>query len=282
MTNKLRIKIINKFKILLTVTLVSFIISCEDVIEVDLDSAEPQIVIEGSVTNENSPYTVYISKSGDFYEPSIFVKVTGANITISDSRGNSELLTETEDGLYESTSVGGTPGDTYYISVKTEDKEYKAESTMPFDVIELDSISVEPSTIGRHSENSYDLWLYFQDIPGVKNYCRFRVFHNDNLLGGFQLYDDRLSDGNYIQARIRLSGKENKIIVGDDFRVELLTIDKANYDYFNTANDISASGDGGMGPGSVAPSNPFTNWDNNALGYFGAFTVSTAFTIVQE
>ena len=109
MTNKLRIKIMKIFKILLTVTLVSFIISCEDVIEVDLDSAEPQIVIEGSVTNENSPYTVYISKSGDFYEPSIFVKVTGANITISDSRGNSELLTETEDGVYESTSVGGIP-----------------------------------------------------------------------------------------------------------------------------------------------------------------------------
>ncbi len=37
-----------------------------------------------------------------------------------------------------------------------------------------------------------------------------------------------------------------------------------------------------MGPGSVAPSNPITNWDNNALGYFGAFTVSIAFTIVRE
>ena len=64
-------------------------------------------------------------------------------VTISDSRGNSELLTETTDGVYESTSVGGTPGDTYYISVKTEDKEYKAESTMPFYVIDLDSILVK-------------------------------------------------------------------------------------------------------------------------------------------
>jgi len=272
----------NIFKILLTVVWVLFIIGCEDVIEVELDSAEPQIVIEGAVTNENSPYTVYISKSGDFYEPSIFVKVTGATITISDSRGNSELLTETEDGVYESVSIGGIPGDTYYINANTENKEYKAESTMPLYHIELDSISIEPSTSGRNSENSYDVWLYFQDIPNVKNYCRYRVFHNDNLLGGFPLYNDRLSDGNYIQARVRLDGEENDINVGDEFKVELLSIDKANFDYFNTANDVSASGNGGFGPGSVAPSNPITNWDNDALGYFGAFTVSTAFTTVNE
>ena len=76
--------------------------------------------------------------------------------------------------------------------------------------------------------------------------------------------------------------EKDSIKVGDEFRVELLNIDRANFDYFNTANDVSASGGGGMGLGSVAPTNPNTNWDNNALGYFGAYTVSEATTVLVE
>lgn len=276
------IKNMSSIKIYLIIILAAALIGCEDVIQVELDSAEPQIVIEGSVTDGNSPTIVYISKSGDFYEPSIFEDVTGAAVTISDSRGNSEDLVETADGVYETNSIIGRPGDTYNISVNSGGEAYRAESTMPLENIKLDSIVIKQSSFGRNKEEKYDLWIYFQDIPDVKNYCRFRVFHNNVLRGGFPLYDDRLSDGNYIEGRIRFNEEKDEIKVGDEFRIELLNIDRANFDYFNTANDVSASGDGGMGPGSVAPTNPNTNWDNNALGYFGAYTVSEANTVLLE
>ena len=282
MKDKSGIKIMSNIKIYLTVVLAAALIGCEDVIQVELESAEPQIVIEGSVTDGNSQTTVYISKSGDFYEPSIFEDVTGAAVTISDSRGNSEDLVETADGVYETNSIIGRPGDTYNISVNSDGEAYRAESTMPLENINLDSIAIKPSSFGRNKEEKYDLWIYFQDIPDVKNYCRFRVFHNNVLRGGFTLYDDRLSDGNYIEGRIRFNEENNKINVGDEFRIELLNIDRANFDYFNTANDVSASGGGGMGMGSVAPTNPNTNWNNNALGYFGAYTVSIATTVLVE
>lgn len=281
MKDKSGIIIMRNIKVYLIVILAAALIGCEDVIQVELDSVEPQIVIEGSVTDGNSPTIVYISKSGDFYEPSIFEKVTGAAVTISDSRGNSEDLVEAADGVYETNSIIGRPGDTYNISVNSGGEAYRAESTMPLENIELDSIVIKQSSFGRNKEEKYDVWIYFQDIPDVKNYCRFRVFHNNVLRGGFPLYDDRLSDGNYIEGRLRLN-ENNKINVGDEFRIELLNIDRANFDYFNTANDVSASGDGGMGPGSVAPTNPTTNWDNNALGYFGAYTVSIATTVLVE
>lgn len=276
------IKNMSSIKIYLIIILAAALIGCEDVIQVELDSAEPQIVIEGSVTDGNSPTIVYISKSGDFYEPSIFEDVTGAAVTISDSRGNSEDLVETADGVYETNSIIGRPGDTYNISVNSGGEAYRAESTMPLENIKLDSIVIKQSSFGRNKEEKYDLWIYFQDIPDVKNYCRFRVFHNNVLRGGFPLYDDRLSDGNYIEGRIRFNEEKDEIKVGDEFRIELLNIDRANFDYFNTANDVSASGDGGMGPGSVAPTNPNTNWDNNALGYFGAYTVSEANTVLLQ
>jgi hypothetical protein len=276
------IKIMSKIKIYFVVILASALFSCEDVIVVELDSEEPQIVIEGSVTDGLTSTTVYISKSGDFYEPSIFENVSGAAVTISDSRGNSEDLVEIDDGVYETRFIIGRPGDTYNISVNSEGENYRAESTMPAEKILLDSIVIKQSTIGRKQDERYDLWLYFQDIPDVKNYCRFRIYHNNILRGGFPIYDDRLSDGNYIEGRVRYDEEKDGIKIGDTFKIELINIDRANYDYFNTANDVSASGGGGNGPGAVAPTNPTTNWNNNALGYFGAYAVSTATTVLVE
>jgi len=273
--------IMNYIKILLLLVL-TLVFGCEDIIEVELDSVEPQIVIEGSLTDGRNKAIVYISKSGDFYEPSIFESVTGAAVTLSDSRGNSEDLVETADGVYESETIFGIPGDMYYLNVNSGGEAYRAESTMPSENIVLDSIVIKQSTIGRNKEDRYDLWIYFQDIPDVKNYCRFRVFHNNLLRGGFPLYNDRLSDGNYIEGRIRYDAEDDEIKIGDVFKIELLNIDRANFDYFNTANDVTTSGRGGMGPGSVAPSNPNTNWNNDALGYFGAYAVSTATTVLVE
>ena len=63
------------------------LVSCEKVIDVDLSSVEPQIVIDGTITDQPGPYTVKISKTGDYFNPGAFPAVTGASVTISDNRG---------------------------------------------------------------------------------------------------------------------------------------------------------------------------------------------------
>ena len=78
-----------------------------------------------------------------------------------------------------------------------------------------------------------------------------------------------------------LSAKDNEINIGDELTVQLLSIDKASYDFYFTANDVNASGSTG-GPASVAPANPVTNWTNDALGVFTAFTVSSQSVTVEE
>ena len=66
----------------------------------------------------------------------------------------------------------------------------------------------------------------------------------------------------------------------DTMKVELLSIDKAAYDYFSTLADVLLSEDTGPVFSSI-PDNPLTNISNGALGYFAAYSVRTQ-TVVFE
>jgi hypothetical protein len=66
---------------------------------------------------------------------------------------------------------------------------------------------------------------------------------------------------------------------GDTVYVELQHITKDMFNYYNTLNNIVGSG----GPmGSSTPYNPISNIKGDALGYFGAYSSSFAFLILQE
>ena len=59
---------------------------------------------------------------------------------------------------------------------------------------------------------------------------------------------------------------------GDTITVEMQTIDEPAYLYFNTLRRALARSTGGPF-GSTSPAIPTTNWTNNALGYFSAYTL---------
>ena len=76
-------------------------------------------------------------------------------------------------------------------------------------------------------------------------------------------------------VRIRGGDKVNK---GDTITIELLSIDKAAYDYFHTLSEILSSD---QSPTSLAPQNPLTNLSGGALGYFAAYTVDTRKIVIR-
>src|ERR1700744_340542 len=77
--------------------------SCQKVIDLKLDNAAPQIVIEGNVVNvRGGTQTVVISRSVPFTNTNTFPPVSGATVTINDGKGNNYTLTEstTTPGTY--------------------------------------------------------------------------------------------------------------------------------------------------------------------------------------
>lgn len=256
--------------------------SCEEVIVLDLANTEPRVVIEGIVTDQPGPYRVTIRKTADFYEPSVFPAGTGAIVRISDSEGNEDTLQEIEDGVYQTTNLQGVAGYTYNLTVAFEGEVYRASSTIPANHIPIDSLAYEFEEESVFNDEGYFVTSYFTDLPGVRNYFRLNIFVNgapylfenddDEFIedNNFWLIDDKYFEGNQIDYDFPLT-----LVEGDSVYVELHNLDKSTYDYYITLVQV-------IDGGGLAPSNPITNLSNNALGYFGAFSVDSASIVVVE
>lgn len=268
-----------KHYILITViSLVIIITSCEEVIQVDLNSSDPKIVIEGVVTDQPGPYFVKITQTTDYYNPGTIPTISGAEVRISDNAGTEEILTEIESGIYQTQTIQGVSGRTYTLNVTYDGNVYEAESTMPV-ALTIDSLYSSIDNMGPRGE-VYKIGCFFKDRPGVDDYGRFKIYHNGEALSSYFLYNGRLSDGNVVDYN-RFRQIEEDLESGDKVRVELFSIDKSVYEYYNTLSDVVASDPKGLGSTEV-PGNPNSNLSGDALGYFGAITVRTDSIIVTE
>ena len=248
--------------------------ACTKVINVDLNNAAPQIVIEGIITNTPGPYQVQITKTVNFSETNTFPPVTGATVKIVDNNGIiTDILTETTPGIYTTHTIQGIPGHTYQLDVTTGGQNYKATSTMPLPV-KLDSITFQY----RDRLGTVDISNVpnYQDPAGIKNYYSFIQTINSRKIKTTNVFDDRLSDGKYISLALR--NDSTYISFGDTVTVQMNCIDKSTYDYFYTLVQVSG---GSNFRSSASPSNPVSNLSNNALGYFAAYTTQTRKTIAK-
>lgn len=248
--------------------------SCEEVIDIDLDSTAPQLVITGSVSDQSEPFAVRIEKTVDFDQPGIYPAVTGASVRISDGSQTYELQ-ETAPGFYQTAQAHkGEPGKTYRLRVEVEGQVFEAVSTMPtpvpFDDIRQDK-GVEPG-----GGTAILIVPVFSDPAGKGNYYRFIQTTNGRPLNQIFVFDDRNSDGITVTRPLFSPGREIENQAGDTVTVEMQTIDRATYKYFY-ALDASS----GNGPNASVPANPENNWSGGALGYFSAHTTQYKTHIVQ-
>ena len=256
------------------------LISCEKVVTIDLHETDPRLVIEGIVSDQPGPYAVRLSRTGNYFEPSLdFPPVSGARVVIKDDLGNRDTLRESVAGNYETTSLQGAIGRTYSLDVISDGIQYTATSSIPKKVV-IDSLYAMPRQTSR-GEPGYDIWVMFRDPPEPGNCYRLNVHVNslvsqDSVDGRrYRLYSDKLTNGNEITERVRAG---RLVVVGDTVTVDLFSIDKATYDYFNTLNNVLSSDRAAT---SLSPANPNTNLGGGALGYFAAWTTDTKTIILH-
>ncbi len=236
--------------------------SCEKEIEVDLHSADPQLVIEGLIS-QNTLATVRLTKSKDFNSDNVFAPVLGAIVSISDNNGNSEILQiDPSTGIYKTVSLKGIPGSTYNLKVNVEGKEYTATSTMSANIVPIDSISMLDVTLFDYPFPR----VHFKDPTGSKNYYRELLYINgkrSKLDEDVTTTDQR--EGFAITRILPVFPKNNSnedpIKRGDTIMIEHQSLDKGAYTFFETLGRIDDS-----------MTNPTNNIVGGALGYFSAYT----------
>jgi hypothetical protein len=267
----------NKMMKYLQFSLVAFlmttIVSCEKVVELDLDDAQQMIVVEGIVHDSIGDNFVLLSKSKSFNDNNgSFEKVTGASVIISDNLGNIFTLSETEPGRYQSSTLEGISGRKYLLNITVSGKTITSESTMPQRVA-LDSLSYEEvdNPFGGDNESGkkeYRVYTHFRDPLGVVNYYRIKGYNGGVQEKGFLTLNDDLIEGADVDFPLFLSKFEE----GDTAVVHLLSVDEVNHRYFSA---IEASQDGEV------PGNPESNIEGeNVVGYFGAYAKSQKAVVI--
>ena len=257
----------NKAIYFIAALILSIFASCTKVIDVNIDNAPAKVVVVGTINN-GTVAEVTVSKSIEVDQNNNFPPVTNASVTISDDAGNTEVLQHTANGVYKTQNMKGVVGRTYSISVIVDGNTYTANSTMP-KLVPVDSITTRQ--FGGFGSNTEFVVLHYTDPAEKGNYYRATLFINDELVPDIFIEDDKYINGNSREA-VLFSGEYELIpgeLTGQKVKVEINCIDKNTYDYLVELIEVS-------GAANVAsPSNPASNMQGGALGYFSAQTTAS-------
>lgn len=266
--------------IILSILLIS---SCEETIILDTDQTMPKTIVEAVVTNQPGRQYVHLRRTVDFYHNGDIPTVSGATVSVTDSRGvKHDYIESTEQPGYYTPSPPfvGEVGLTYTLSISALGESFTASDEL-LPVTSIDSLSYaidedeqeDPEDPGKF----YVSMLYMQEPQDEDNYYRFRFYRN----GKIQNNDGRditITDDTGVGESI--DGIESPYFYqqGDTARVEMISLSRAGFVYFSDFANLIFS-DGGIF--SPLPANPRTNISGGALGVFQVSSIAIGEVLIE-
>lgn len=260
---------------IISVVFILVLTACQKVINIELKEEQTRLVVESLISDNVEPFKVRLTLLAPYFADAN-TTVSNAQVYISDNTGNIDTLFHTANGIYLTNgNRQGVLGRTYFLKIFFDGKEYNAQSTIPQNKMLLDSITYIYNQASAFIEEGYNVILNAQDNPNFNDYYRFIFWKNGVVQTEpfkYFLTDDAQTQGSYIIAQVPYNYQS-----GDTATVQIQCIDKKYYDYLNAvANQTQASG----GPFDPIPSNPPTNLNNGALGYFACVAKDTKFIVL--
>lgn len=271
----IRLSIFKKLVLLLWAAV--FFFSCEDEIDVKLDEGKTLLVVDGWITDQPGPQVVSLTTTAPYFSNAPTPRVSNALVTLSDNEGYSEVLTETEPGKYFTTgSFRGKVGNTYYLSIRVNSDEYKAQTKIPRPSV-IDSLSQKFREKSVSWEEGYYVLYNGPEQQGIGDFFRLKVFRNDSLQNKPQnliVAQDKFVDGNYIQE-VELNF--TPFSKGDRVRVENWSITEEGFQYYTEMREQIENGGMFESPAANIPTNIVTlhpGKARRAVGFFGGASVT--------
>ena len=249
--------------------------SCEKVIDINLNKANPKYVIEGNLSDFSGECRVQITKTVNFSEPSDFLGVENAIVSIQQDQQEPVKLIQTSAGVYESGLLQAKSLSTYKLSVKIDEQEFTSTVKVP-EKVSFDSLYIADFD-GFGNKRKFAN-VVFKDAEGLGNAYRFIQYKNGIPNPNIFLLNDEYSDGRVINTFLAFFDNSDlqRLDPGDAVTVEMQGIDPSVYKFFLSLSQSSTGGNQ-----SVAPGNPVTNIKGGALGYFNAYLKQRRSVIVE-
>lgn len=266
-----------------------FLLACEETVQLDLRQTAPRVVIEGMVTDVLGKQYVKLSRTVDFYSSGETPRITDATVRVLDDAGNTYDFVhnpgaqEDSAGFYlPQVPFTGLEGRTYTLVVNIDGVEYTGSDKL-LPVIPVDSLA---SRINDDQEEDpedegqiYEVLMFAREPQDQENFYLFKFFRNDTL-NLFNETDIYYSDDDFLAENINGVASPAYFKLGDNARVEVYSLTRTGYVYFNDLWSVLNNDSGGMfGP---IPSSPRTNLTNNALGFFQVSSMKSREIVIKE
>ena len=259
-------KIVKYISIVITMI---FFVSCEEVIDVDLNTVAPRLVIDAAINwqkgTDGSSQKIILSTTTDFYS-NVIPKVSGATVSIKSSNNLNYIFTEIPNtGEYQCTTFKPIINESYTLTVIYKSETYTATETLQ----SVTPISkIEQKSTGGFSGKDYEIEVFFND-PLDKNFYMAKFFPDILKVPSYSIIKDEYTNGN--ENSWQYSNEDLK--VGSKIAITHYGVSELYYNYMNKIISISSSSGGGspfQTPPATVRGNIVnkTNIENYALGFF--------------
>ena len=255
-----------------------FLFSCQDTVDVNLETGKERLVIEALLKwekgTQGNEQTIKLSKTSSFYNNQA-IPATGATIVVTKENSFVDFVfSETEDGIYTTEGFEPEYNATYKLQITYNNEVYEATETL-FKAPEI--LAISQSTEEGFSTDAPEVNIVFQDFEGQSDYYRttLKYFKPDNgntddliLEDSFNfVFNDTFQENNPISIFYENEDLETNDVVN----IKLEAISKQFYNYLEK---IEEQTNAGFGPFSLPPINVkgniknTTNQNNYPYGFF--------------
>lgn len=252
--------------LLLTTILVT---SCEKVIDVDLNTMEPKLVIDASIKWQKgtlgNEQTINLTRTNSYYSDQI-PTVSGATVFITDATNNVfNFVENTPNGSYICTNFIPVLNRSYVLTVISNGETYTATETLK-SVPSIDSVAQQDNT--GFSGKDIEIKTFYTDNAATEDYYLFKFKPSFTAIPIYFLQEDRNFQGNQIFGLYR----SDELKSGQNFEITLSGISKQYYNYMRILVSIAGSNSGSpfQSPSATVRGNIINTSTeaNYPLGYF--------------
>ena len=267
-------------------------VACEKIVEIDLPSESPRLVIEGQITNERAPWQVKLTLSQPYFDQAQADIISQAVVRIIGTDGSDVLLSHVDSGSFVSADTQQcVTGESYTLNVEYNGEEYQATEQMK-NAFPLDTIAsfLLPDNNG-FIPSGYYVFIQGKENPESGDYYLFKAYRGDTLKTR-ELDNDEFGSVSYLNENIDADrilqelalGKTPRpfpflVEPGDSILVEQFAITQQYYQFII---DLEAQRSRSGTPFDPPPANPNNNLSNGALGYFSVAHKEVGRMVVQE
>lgn len=266
-----------------------FIISCEQIVVIELPAAQNLVVVEGWVTDIEEIQSVRIIRSNGFLNKEPVQPITDAEIRVERRNGGFQIYNHSEDGYYLSTDpFAGNPDFEYRVVITLpDDNTIRSDWDMMPRKTKITSIEIRSFLENDPNNQGQEITLFYpkltvSDSANFNNFYRWVFFNGNKRYAepeAITLQDDRFFDGNFIPNNF----DEFSYTEGDSIIVNLQSITNNTFEFLTLLkSQIATLGTASITIPAVVDGNLVSlNTNEKILGYFGTLSVS-ADTIIAR